>query len=104
VPNLGTMVCTALMCGLLASCDRAEPDGAWQSRAADETGQVDPARLVQESGLGAVNGRAAERWFSRVLLEAGQIVDGTAMFAAATYLYVRDGGSIIVPVAPIELW
>lgn len=36
--------------------------------------------------------------------EIEQVVSGTLMFAVAAWLRLRDGGHIVVPVAPVELW
>lgn len=59
---------------------------------------------MQKSDSAVAHKRADESGFGRMLLEAGRIVDGAAMFGVVAYLYVRDDGNIIVPAAPQELW
>ncbi len=76
-----------MLCGLLYSCNR-----------------VDSVRLERKLGIDANEGSLVAPRFSDALLEIEQVVSGVAMFATAACLYVRNGGAIIVPSAPVELW
>jgi hypothetical protein len=76
-----------MLCGLLYGCNRE-----------------DSVRLEWKPGIDANEASLVEARLSDAVLEIQRVVSGTAMFATAAYLYLRDGCSIIVPSAPVELW
>lgn len=68
------LLCIAALCGLLIGIARVSSGAG----AADAV--ADLRRPVEQTALAA------------------------ALFSVALYLHVRDGGTIIVPTSPVELW
>lgn len=77
----------AILCGLLCGCDR-----------------VDSVRLEWKPDIGTEAASRVAPRLSDALLEIEHVASGVAMFATAACLYVRDGGAIIVPSSPVDLW
>jgi hypothetical protein len=101
------MACIALACALVPGCEQADP--RWSAPIAGAVAaeplpsQPSPGPPPESEGE-AAGATPIRPMLSDVLSQIEQTVSAAAVFGIVVYLYLRDGGDIVIPTSPVDVW
>ena len=98
------MGCIALAYVLVPGCEQSEPHLSGPIVGGVDVAQVRSFGLPGESDSEAAGGAPIGLMLSNVLPQIEQTVSAAAVFGIVLYLYLRDGGEIIIPTSPVDVW